>query len=67
VLKIKKILVSQPKPEGTKSPYFDIAEKYNVQVEFRPFIKVVPIDAREFFLQKMDIKKYSSFVLICRK
>jgi uroporphyrinogen-III synthase len=66
VLKVKKILVSQPKPEGTKSPYFDIAEKYNVQVEFRPFIKVLPIDAREFFPQKINIKNYSSVVFTSR-
>jgi uroporphyrinogen-III synthase len=37
---IKKILVSQPKPASNKSPYFEIASKHNVELVFRPFIKV---------------------------
>ena len=37
---IKKILVSQPKPTSEKSPYFDIANRFNVELVFRPFIKV---------------------------
>ena len=36
-LNIKKLLVSQPKPASEKSPYFDIAEKYGVEIDFRPF------------------------------
>ena len=40
-LNIKKLLVSQPKPASEKSPYFDIAEKYGVEIDFRPFIKVI--------------------------
>ena len=42
-LNIKKLLVSQPKPASEKSPYFDIAEKYGVEIDFRPFIKVEPL------------------------
>ena len=37
---IKKILVSQPKPSSEKSPYFDIAQRFEVELVFRPFIKV---------------------------
>ena len=37
---IKKILVSQPKPTSEKSPYYDIAERFGVELVFRPFIKV---------------------------
>ena len=37
---IKKILVSQPKPSSEKSPYFDIASRFGVELVFRPFIKV---------------------------
>ncbi|MDE5968241.1 MAG: uroporphyrinogen-III synthase, partial [Muribaculaceae bacterium] len=39
-MKIKKILVSQPKPSSEKSPYYDIARRHNVEIVFRPFIKV---------------------------
>ena len=39
VRKVKKILISQPKPVDNKSPYYEIADKFQVEVEFRPFIK----------------------------
>ena len=45
---IKKILVSQPRPTSDKSPYFDIAERFGLELVFRPFIKVVGLSAREF-------------------
>ena len=51
-LNIKKLLVSQPKPASEKSPYFDIAEKYGVEIDFRPFIKVEPLSSKEFRQQK---------------
>ncbi len=47
-LKIKKILVSQPKPTNDKSPYLELAERNNLKVDFRPFIKVEGIPAKEF-------------------
>ena len=49
---IKKLLVSQPKPETEKSPYYDIAERYGVDINFRPFIKVEPLSAKEFRQQR---------------
>lgn len=54
-LNIKKLLVSQPKPASEKSPYFDIAEKYGVEIDFRPFIKVEPLSSKEFRQQKISI------------
>ena len=39
-MKIKRILVSQPKPDSDKSPYFELAEKNNVKIDFRPFSHV---------------------------
>lgn len=65
-MKIKKILVSQPKPESEKSPYFDIAEKYNVKIDFRPFIKVDPIPAREFRQQRINIADHNAVVFTSR-
>jgi len=66
MLKIKKILISQPKPETGKSPYFDIAEKYNVKVDFRPFIKVETISAKEFRNQRVDINNFTAVVFTSR-
>lgn len=62
---IKKILVSQPKPSRT-SPYFEVAEKYKAELEFRPFIKVVTVSAREFRDQKVNILDYSAIIFTAR-
>ena len=61
-MKIKKILVSQPQPQGEKSPYFDISEKYNVKIDFHQFIKVEPLSAKEFRAQRISILDYSAVI-----
>ncbi|MEA4982207.1 MAG: uroporphyrinogen-III synthase, partial [Paludibacter sp.] len=61
-MKIKKILVSQPQPKGDKSPYFDISEKYNVKIEFRPFIRVEPLSAKEFRTQRVSILEHTAII-----
>lgn len=61
-MKIKKILVSQPQPQGDKSPYFDISDKYNVKIEFRPFIKVEPLTAKEFRTQRVSILDFTAII-----
>lgn len=65
-MKIKKILVSQPKPTTEKSPYFDISDKYNVKIDFRPFIKVEPIPAKEFRTQKISILDHTAIIFNAR-
>jgi len=65
-LKIKKILVSQPKPTSEKSPYYDIANKYGVDIVFRPFIKVESVSAKEFRQQKVSILDYTAIVFTSR-
>src|SRR5689334_18265597 len=61
-----KILITQPRPESEKSPYFDLARKYNVELEFRPFISLEPIQAKEFRRQKIDIPSYSAVIFTSR-
>ena len=63
---IKKILVSQPKPSSERSPYFDIAEKYGVELVFRPFIKVEGMTAKEFREQKVNILDHTAIVFTSR-
>ena len=63
---IKKILVSQPKPSSEKSPYYDIASKFEVELVFRPFIKVEGITAKEFRAQKVNILDYTAIVFTSR-
>ena len=62
-MSIKTILVSQPKPTSDKSPYFDLAEKYNLKIDFRSFIHVEGIDAQEFREQKVDLNEHSAVIL----
>jgi len=63
---IKKILVSQPKPSSEKSPYYDIASRYDVEFVFRPFIKVEGITAKEFRAQKISILEHTAIVFTSR-
>ncbi|MEG1544963.1 MAG: uroporphyrinogen-III synthase [Tannerellaceae bacterium] len=65
-MNIKKLLVSQPKPASEKSPYFDIAEKYGVEIDFRPFIKVEPLSSKEFRQQRISILDYSAVIFTAR-
>lgn len=62
-MSIKTILVSQPKPEGEKSPYFDLAEKYKLKIDFRPFIHVEGVSAQEFRQQKVNLSEHTAVIL----
>ena len=58
--------MSQPKPASEKSPYYDIAQKYGVKIDFRPFIKVECLSAKEFRQQKMSILDHTAVVFTSR-
>lgn len=64
--RIKKVLVSQPKPAIEKSPYFDLAEKYGLKLEFRPFIKVEGISLKEFRQTKINILDFTGVIFTSR-
>jgi uroporphyrinogen-III synthase len=63
---IKKILITQPRPDSDKSPYYDLARKYKVEMEFCPFIRLEPIPAKEFRKQKIEISHYSAVIFTSR-
>ena len=65
-MKIKKILVSQPKPSSEKSPYFDLEHKYGVKVVFRPFIKIEGLTSREFRQSKIPITNHTAVIFTAR-
>ena len=65
-MKIKKILVSQPKPSSEKSPYFDLERKYGVEVVFRPFIKIEGLTSREFRQSKIPITNHTAVIFTAR-
>ncbi|MEO8403534.1 MAG: uroporphyrinogen-III synthase [Chitinophagaceae bacterium] len=63
---IEKILITQPRPESDKSPYFELARKYNVALEFQPFIRLEGIPARDFRKQKIEIVNYTGVIFTSR-
>ncbi len=65
-MKVKTILVSQPKPKVENSPYFDLQEKQRVKIDFRPFIHVEGVSAKEIRLQKVDLVNYTAIILTSR-
>jgi uroporphyrinogen-III synthase len=65
-LKVKSILVTQPKPETDKSPYFDLAKKYAVKVDFREFIHVEGIPAKDFRKERINILDYGAVIMTSR-
>src|ERR1044071_6008412 len=63
---MKKILITQPRPDSDKSPYFELSRKYNVTLEFQPFIRLEAIPARDFRKQKIEIQNYSGVIFTSR-
>jgi len=64
--KIKTILISQPKPTTEKSPYFDLADRQKLTIDFRPFIHVEGIGAQEFRQQRIDLAEHTAVILTSR-
>ena len=60
---IKTILVSQPQPEGENSPYFELAKKYKIKIDFRPFIKVEGVSVKEFRAQKINLVDHTAVII----
>jgi uroporphyrinogen-III synthase len=65
-LKVKSILVSQPKPDNERSPYFDLADRLKLKIDFRPFIHVEGVPAQEFRKQKVGILEHSAVIFTSR-
>ena len=65
-MKVKSILVTQPKPTTDKSPYIDLARKFGLKVDFREFIHIEGITAAEFRKEKINILDHSAVILTSR-
>ena len=63
---VKSILVSQPEPTDSKSPYYTLAEKFNLKIDFRPFIQIDPVTLKEFRQQKIDILAHTAVIFTSR-
>ena len=62
-IKVKTILVSQPEPKVENSPYFDLQQKYKVKIDFRPFIHVEGLAAKDIRAQKIDLNNFTAIIL----
>ncbi|MFY7838941.1 MAG: uroporphyrinogen-III synthase [Lacibacter sp.] len=63
---IKSILITQPRPESDKSPYYELARKYSLELSFQPFIRIEGVPAKDFRKQKIDITAFSAVVFTSR-
>lgn len=61
MMKIKSILVSQPAPNES-SPYLEMAKKEKIKIDFRPFIHVEGVDAKELRTQKIDLSQFTGII-----
>jgi uroporphyrinogen-III synthase len=64
--KVTSILVSQPKPSAEDSPYHKLSDKYNIKVDFHPFIHIEPTDVKEFRKQKVDVLSHTAVIFTSR-
>src|SRR3984957_7142239 len=62
----KKILITQPRPETDKSPYFELAKKYDLELAFHPFIGLEPIPAKDFPKQKKTSPFFPAVIFTSR-
>lgn len=65
-MKIRKILVSQPEPNFANSPYYDLAVKNNLKIDFRPFIQVEPVTAKDFRKDRINILNHTAVIFTSR-
>ena len=62
-LKVRTILVSQPEPKIENSPYFDLQQKHKVKIDFRSFIHVEGVSAKDVRAQKIDLNNFTAIIL----
>jgi uroporphyrinogen-III synthase len=66
VRKVKSILVTQEAPTDANSPYLKLAEKFNLKIDFRPFIQVEAVPVKEFRKQKIEIPQHTAVIFTSR-
>lgn len=66
IKEIQNVLITQARPESDKSPYFELARKYNIHLSFEAFIRVEPVAAKDFRKQKISIPSYSAVIFTSR-
>jgi len=65
-VKVGSILITQPRPETERSPYYDLAKKFELKLDFHPFIRVEGLSGKEFRKQRIDISEYTAIIFTSR-
>src|SRR4051812_4676621 len=65
-VKVSSILITQPRPDTERSPYFDLAKKYEIKLDFHPFIRVEGLSGKDFRKQKVDVSEYTAIIFTSR-
>jgi len=65
-MNVNSILVSQPRPENEKSPYFALADKYKLKIDFRSFIHIEGIEGQEFRKERINLSEHTGIILTSR-
>lgn len=60
---VKSILISQPPPADNNNPYWRIAQRYEIKVDFRKFIQVDGISLNEFRKQGIQPLDFGAIIL----
>ena len=58
--------MSQPDPQNPKSPYYELAKKYNLKIDFKPFVQIEGISAKDFRQQKINILDFTAVIFTCK-
>lgn len=66
-LKVKRILVSQPKPAILeKSPFYELSRRHEAEIVYKPFIRVVGVSLKEFRAQRIEILTHTAVIFTSR-
>lgn len=57
---VKTVLISQPKPE--RSPFFDLGEKWDLKIDWRPFIYVKGVSEKDFRKNRVRPDEYPAII-----
>ncbi len=64
--KLNTVLITQPRPDSDKSPYFELAKKHDLKMEFFPFIRVEGLSGKDFKKQRIDIAEHTAIIFTSR-
>ena len=58
--------MTQAAPADPRSPYFDLAKKFGLKIDFKPFIKIEPVSGQEFRQERILVLDHTAIVLTSR-